>query len=83
MSEPTFTATATARPAELEPGDALIGGRAIWRYRNELLGTACSLSLVFKLLQLGEIPAKRTRSGYIGSKRALRQFYAAGTGLAA
>jgi hypothetical protein len=81
MSQPTFTAAGPGYPAEIQPGDALVGGKAIWEYRNALLGTDTSLSATFKQLANGDIPAKKTPSGYIASKRALRQHYAAGTGL--
>lgn len=82
MSQQNFTTVGPA-PPELEIGDALLGGKAIWKFRNELLGTDTSLSATFKQLIKGQIPANKTPSGYVGSKRGLRQFYARGTGLAA
>ena len=81
MSQPSFRAPGPAAPAELKPRDALVGGRAIWKFRNQLLGTDTSLSATFKQLAGKAIPAKKRPSSYIGSKRALRQHYADGTGL--
>jgi hypothetical protein len=37
-----------APPAEIEDGDALVGGIAIWKFRNELLGIRTSLAATFK-----------------------------------
>jgi len=70
-------------PAELEDGDAIVGGVAIRQFRNQLLGIDTSLSATFKQLNRGQIPAQKTASGWIASKRGLRRFYARGTGLAA
>jgi hypothetical protein len=81
MSQPSFTATGPGYPPELEDGDALVGGIAIQQFRNQLLGIDTSLSATFKQLANGQIPAKRTASGYIASRRGLRQHYARGTGL--
>jgi hypothetical protein len=79
----SITAGADYPPAELEDGDALVGGAAIQQFRNQLLGVDTSLSATFKQLALKQMPAQKTASGWIASKRGLRQFYARGTGLAA
>jgi hypothetical protein len=78
MVQPTFISPA---PPELEDNDALVGGKAIREFRNALLGTTTSLSAVFKQLGKGQIPAQKTPSGYVGSKRGLRRHYARGVGL--
>jgi hypothetical protein len=91
MSQPTFTTTGPGYseighsypPAELEDGDALLGGAAIQQFRNRLLGTKTSLSATFKQLERGQIPAQRIPGGWLASKRGLRRHYARGTGLAA
>ena len=83
MVQPTFVIPGSGKPPELEDGDALLGGKAIREFRNRLLGTDTSLSAVFKQLSKGQIPAQKTPSGYVASRRGLRQFYARGTGLAA
>jgi hypothetical protein len=85
MSRPAFTADGPGYtdPAELEDGDALVGGEAICRFVNELLGTSTSITACFKRLKLGQIPAQKVAGSWIGSKRGLRRFYARGTGLAA
>jgi hypothetical protein len=87
VSELTFTTT-TGRnhpdnQPELEDGDVLLGGVAIRDFRNKLLGTNTSLSATFKQLVLKQIPAQKTPSGWIASKRGLRRHYARGLGLAA
>jgi hypothetical protein len=83
MSQPAFTATELGWVPELEPGDALLGGAAIQKFRNELLGTDTSLSATFKQLIKGQIPAQKTPSGWLGSKKGLRRHFARGTGLGA
>jgi hypothetical protein len=70
-------------PAELEEGDALIGGVRIWQYHNQLLGTDLSLGAVFKRLKLGQLPAQKIAGSWVASKRGLRRFYGRNTGLAA
>jgi hypothetical protein len=68
-------------PAELEDNDALIGGEAICKFVNDLLGTNTSVAAIFKRLKLGQLPAQKVAGSWIGSKRGLRRFYARGTGL--
>jgi hypothetical protein len=80
MSQPIFTAIEPGFP-ELGDNDALVGGAAIQQFRNRLLGVKTSLSATFKQLAAGAIPAQKSPSGYISSKRGLRQHYARGTGL--
>jgi hypothetical protein len=72
-----------ASPAELEDGDALVGGVAIWRFVNGLLGTDVSLAAIFKRMKVGQLPAQKVAGTWIGSKRGIRRFYARSTGLAA
>ena len=83
MSQPSFTAAGPGYPAELEDGDALVGGVKIREFRNKLLGVDTSLSATFKQLKLRQIPAQKTASGWVASKRGLRRHYARNTGLAA
>jgi hypothetical protein len=60
-------------PGVFEEGDKpLLGGRAIWAFRNKLLNDDLSLSAVFKQLNKGEIPANRTAGKWISSERKLR-----------
>ena len=64
-------------PGVFEEGDKpLLGGRAIWPFRNRLLNDDLSLSAVFKQLSKGEIPANRTAGKWISSERKLRLHYA-------
>jgi hypothetical protein len=81
MTQSTLADPESGRPPELEDGDALPNGKAIWKFRNRLLGTNTSYSATMKQLRKKQIPANRTPSGYVGSKRGLRQHYARGTGL--
>jgi hypothetical protein len=62
----------------LEDGDTLPTAKAIWRFRNQPLGTNTSLSATQKHLLNKQIPEKKTPSGWIGSKRRLSRFYADG-----
>jgi hypothetical protein len=64
-------------PLPFEDDDRpLLGGRAIWRFRNELLNDDLSLSAVFKQLSSGAIPANKTAGTWITSERKLRLHYA-------
>jgi hypothetical protein len=84
VSRPSFTegGPGYADPVELEDGDALVGGEAICRFVNELLGTNVSTAAFFKRLKLGQVPANKVSGSWIGSKRGLRRYYARNTGLA-
>jgi hypothetical protein len=74
MSELTFT---DAGPGLLEGDDRpLIGGRAIQRFHNELLGVDTRLSAIFKQLAKGDIPANKTAGAWITTTRKMRQHYA-------
>jgi hypothetical protein len=80
MLQATF---ANAGPGLLEGDDQpLVGGQAIWRFHNLLLGVDTSLSAIFKQLSKGDIPANKTAGTWITSERKLRQFYARTTNAA-
>jgi len=85
MSIPSFTSAGPgwADPAELEDGDALVGGDAVWKFRNGLLVINTSLGAMFKQLVKKQIPAEKHAGTWIASKRGLRRHYGRGTGLAA
>ena len=54
----------------------LVGGKAIWRFHNQLLGLDTSLSAIFKQLSKGDIPANKTAGTWISSTRKMRLHYA-------
>ena len=83
LDEPAFgIGHNSGTPVEFADNDALVGGIAIWRFRNQLLGTNTSLAATFKQLLKKQIPAEKHAGTWIGSKRGLRRFYARNTGLA-
>jgi hypothetical protein len=85
MSRPSVTEGGPqyANPAELTPGDALVGALAIQRFRNDLLGTNTSLAATFKQLIKKQIPAEKHAGTWIGSRIGIRRFYGRNLGLAA
>ena len=70
-------------PPELEPGDCLWGGRAIHDYIVELLGINQSLSASYYQLAKKVIPSQKYCGHLVASRRAIRQHFAAVTGIAA
>jgi hypothetical protein len=70
-------------PAQLEPGDCLIGGDEIAEFVNELLGTDVNVQTVYGWILRKKIPAGKFGSRVMGSRRTIREALARSAGMAA